>query len=255
MAFLEAHFWSEALKMQCEMWVLLPQSRPRDGRTGHPTLYLLHGLSDDQTIWLRRTSVERYVETMGLAVVMPTVHRGFYTDMAAGGRYWQFISEDVPRAARMFFPLSDKRADNFVAGLSMGGYGAFKLALRQPGQWAAAASMSGAMDITQRVSGDESDWTNEMQRIFGPPEAARGSDNDLFHLASSLKRSRRPRPALYQLCGDKDFLYHENLAFRDHCRRLKLDLRYEEDAGYGHTWDYWDLCIKRVLAWLPLTRA
>lgn len=92
----------------------------------HPTLYLLHGLSDDHTIWLRRTSIERYVASMGLAVVMPAVHRSFYTDMDKGYRYWTFISEELPALARSFFPLSDKREDNFAAGLSMGGYGAFK---------------------------------------------------------------------------------------------------------------------------------
>lgn len=98
----------------------------------HPTLYLLHGLSDDDSIWLRRTSIERYVAQMGIAVVMPQVHRSFYTDMAAGGQYWTFISEELPALARSFFPLSAKREDNFVAGLSMGGYGALKLGLRKP---------------------------------------------------------------------------------------------------------------------------
>lgn len=250
MALIQVHFWSDALNLQCQMWVLLPQNLPKRGSAGHPTLYLLHGLSDDHTIWMRRTSLERYVEGRRLAVVMPSVHRSFYTDMASGGRYWQFISRDVPGAARTMFRLSNRRGDNFVAGLSMGGYGAFKLALRQPRHWAAAASLSGAMDITRRFLGEPGDRLAEMQRIFGSARAARGSDNDLFHLATRLRRSTQPRPALYQLCGDQDFLHPENLAFRDHCRKLGLALRYEEDAGFGHTWDYWDLGIRRVLDWL-----
>ena len=71
-----------------------------------PVLYLLHGLSDDDTIWLRRTSIERYVAPLGLAVVMPQVHRSFYTDEAYGGRYWTFLSEELPQLVGTFFRLS-----------------------------------------------------------------------------------------------------------------------------------------------------
>ncbi|MFD2881182.1 alpha/beta hydrolase [Paenibacillus rhizoplanae] len=154
MALIECKFYSEVLGLSTSMTVILPQqtttqigmSNVSKG-TLHPTLYLLHGLSDDDSIWLRRTSIERYVAEMGIAVVMPQVHRSFYTDMKAGGQYWTFISEELPALARSFFPLSPKREDNFVAGLSMGGYGAMKLGLRKPENWAAAASLSGALDM------------------------------------------------------------------------------------------------------------
>ena len=69
-------------------------------------LYLLHGLSDDDTIWLRRTSIERYVAPLGLAVVMPQVHRSFYLDEAHGGRYWTFLSEELPEVVAWFFRVS-----------------------------------------------------------------------------------------------------------------------------------------------------
>src|SRR5690554_3142250 len=137
MALIQCNFYSESLGVSTAMNVILPQqtttqigmnSRESGGR--HRTLYLLHGLSDDHTIWLRRTSIERYVAALGIAVVMPAVNRSFYTDMHHGAAYWTFISEELPSLARSFFPLSDLREDNFVAGLSMGGYGSFKLALR-----------------------------------------------------------------------------------------------------------------------------
>src|SRR5690606_35149889 len=119
----------------------------------HPVLYLLHGLSDDDTIWLRRTSIERYVAGLGLAVVMPNVHRSFYADMAYGGQYWTFLTEELPRVAGDFFPLSDAREDNYVAGLSMGGYGAFKWALSYPERFAAAGSLSGVLDLAKHQNG------------------------------------------------------------------------------------------------------
>src|SRR5215208_1166391 len=128
MALLRCDVFSEALSLSTSMTVILPQpTTTRIGTTGGagddppPVLYLLHGLSDDDTIWLRRTSIERYVAPLGLAVVMPQVHRSFYTDQAYGGRYWTFLSEELPALVADWFRVSDRREDTFVAGLSMGG--------------------------------------------------------------------------------------------------------------------------------------
>lgn len=247
MALIQCDFFSDSLGFSTSMNVILPQP-PREK---YRVLYLLHGKSDDHTIWCRRTSIERYVDPLGLAVVMPAVHRGYYTDMAAGYRYWTFVSEEVPALARSFFPLSHKREDTFVAGLSMGGYGAFKLALRHPERFAAAASLSGALDIAGPHEPPPEEMAAELERIFGPLDQLAGSSNDLFHLASQLARSRVSKPKLYQWCGTEDFLYDQNARFRDHARSLGLDLLYEEGPG-EHVWSYWDQQIQRVLEWLPL---
>jgi len=261
MALIHCNFFSEVLGLSTAMDVILPQATGQgqigmasaSGRRRHPTLYLLHGLSDDHTIWQRRTSIERYVAPMGLAVVMPAVGRSFYTDTAFGHRYWTFVSEELPALARSFFPLSDAREENFAAGLSMGGYGAFKLALRCPEKFAAAASLSGALDMARRPDGADPEFRQELQRVFGDLDAIAGSRNDLMHLAQEAARSKGPKPALYQWCGTGDFLYPDNLRFRDHARRLGLDLTYEEGPG-THEWAYWDRQIQRVLEWLPLKK-
>ena len=154
MALLHVNFFSDVLGMATSMDVILPEQTMgqigMEGRASdkpYPTLYLLHGMSDDHTIWQRRTSIERYVSDMGIAVVMPTTHLGWYTDMAQGNRYWTFISEELPAKCRSFFKnMSDRREDTFAAGLSMGGYGAFKLGLRCPDRFAAVASLSGGLD-------------------------------------------------------------------------------------------------------------
>ena len=165
MSLIHWDFRSEVLDLSTSTCVILPDPPiwkggiPRSrGEYRLPTLYLLHGLSDDHTTWLRRTSIERYVAPMDLAVVMPAAHRSFYTDMAGGvkgHRYWTFISEELPALARWFFPLSDASEDNFVAGLSMGGYGAYKLALSHPSKYAAAASLSGALNVARLVEEPE----------------------------------------------------------------------------------------------------
>jgi S-formylglutathione hydrolase FrmB len=253
----EVHFFSEILTLQSTMYVLIPQrgmaemTRKRTPKVR--TLYLLHGHSDDHTAWQRWTSIERYAESLNVAVVMPAVHLSFYTDMAHGGKYWEFISEEVPAVVRDLFSLSSRREDNYVAGLSMGGYGAFKLALTHPDRYAAAASLSGATDIEEVVKPVKNDpmnkaWQAEMRTVFGDLTRVPGSRHDLFTLAKKVAKGA-VKPRLYQCCGTEDFLYEDNLRFRDAARRLSLDLTYEEGPGQ-HDWAYWDLMIQRVLAWM-----
>ena len=253
----EIKFFSETLGLGCTMHVLLPQ-RPLADAQKKPrkklrTLYLLHGHSDDHTAWQRWTSIERYVEGLNLAVVMPAVHLSFYNDMAHGGKYWQFISEEVPAIARELFPLSSDLKDNFVAGLSMGGYGAFKLALTHPERYAAAASLSGAVDLNEVVREKKEDpenkaWLVEMRTVFGDLSKVPGSKHDLFTLAKKVAKGS-VKPRLYQCCGTEDQLYFDNLHFRDAVSTLPLDLTYEEGPG-EHDWAYWDMMIQNVLAWM-----
>lgn len=250
----ELNFFSEILGLHTRMNVMLPQQEVSEKtRPNYRTLYLLHGHSDDYTAWQRWTSIERYVEGLNMAVIMPDAQVSFYTDMVHGGRYWTFISEEVPALVRNLFPLSTDRADNFVAGLSMGGYGAFKLALAHPERFAAAASLSGAVDIRQIVNEEGVDrdevWLAGMRNIFGDNLGdVAGSDHDLMTLARRAANAEE-KPRLYQCCGTEDFLYQNNLGFRDFLHTLPLDLTYEEGPG-DHNWAYWDKMIQNVLAWM-----
>ena len=257
MALLHCDFYAHTLGLSTSITVILPLwgevtlDSPPKNRKPYPVLWLLHGMSDDHTIWQRRTSIERYAEALGIAVVMPGVARSYYTDMASGLAYWTFVSEELPAVARALFPLSAARADNFVAGLSMGGYGAFKLALRHPERFAAAASLSGALDINALAGRSTQDQLREKRWIFGDLKRLPGSENDLLALAGKVAAGKGPRPRLYQWCGTEDFLYADNLAFRDRAFEAGLDLTYEEGPG-DHQWVYWDQQIQRVLEWLPL---
>jgi putative tributyrin esterase len=253
----EVNFFSETLGLLSSMYVLLPQRQlvevKKQTRKKLRTLYLLHGHSDDHTAWQRYTSIERYAEGLNLAVVMPAVHLSFYNDMAHGGKYWQFISEEVPALVRDIFPVSSRREDNFVAGLSMGGYGALKMALTYPERFAAAASLSGAVDINDVVSVKKGDplnkaWLEQMRTVFGDLSKVAGSRNDLFTLAKKVSKSP-VKPRLYQCCGTEDALFPQNIRFRDAVRKLPLDLTYEEGPG-EHNWAYWDEMIQNVLGWM-----
>jgi putative tributyrin esterase len=253
MARLRVDFFSDALELGTAMTVLLPQRTTTQigldtavSAGPPPVLYLLHGLSDDDTAWSRWTSVERYAADLGLAVVMPQVHRSFYTDEAYGGRFWIFLSEELPGIVGQFFQVSQRREDTFVAGLSMGGYGAFKWALRRPGRFAAAASLSGALDIADLQ--DAPERKPLMDRLFaGRPVA--GTDDDLLHLVSRADPAAVPR--LYLACGTEDFTYEQNVTFRDACAARGVPVTVEFGPG-EHVWQYWDDRIRDVLAWLPL---
>jgi putative tributyrin esterase len=259
MALIDCKFFSETLGMCSTMRVILPETT--QGRfgdigesqaaappafRGHPTVYLLHGMSDDESAWTRCSNVELYADALGLAVVMPNVHRSFYTNMEHGYRYWDFVSSELIDKARALFPLSHEREDNFVAGLSMGGHGAFKMALRLPQVFSAAASLSGVSDVTAFRERRAADY----RLIFGAEGPERGSEHDLFHLASALPASAL-RPRLYQCCGTEDFLITQNRALRDHLRPLGYDYRYDEGPG-DHDWHYWEKMIDPTLRWLAL---
>lgn len=246
MAFMQCSFSSDTLSIGVSMNVILPDPKPGQTDRKLPTIYLLHGLSDDHTAWTRYTAIERYARTKNVAIVMPAVNRSFYTDMASGYPYWTFVSEELPAKARAFFPLSDKREDTFAAGLSMGGYGAFKLALRRPDLYAAAASLSGALDL---VDGPER-WNRDFGYIFGQVDRI-PEQEDLFRLAEKVALSDGPKPKLYQACGTEDYLYPHNQRFLAHARNVGLEVTYEEGPGL-HEWSFWDSYISRVLNWLPI---
>lgn len=247
MAHLRVDFFSDVLTLSTSMTVVLPQTaatqigidavaEDRDP----PTLYLLHGLSDDDTIWTRHTSIERYAAERGIAVVMPQVHRSFYTDEAYGNRFWTFLSEELPSLVGKFFRLSARREDTYVAGLSMGGYGALKWALHQPERFAAAASLSGALDMARRSAEEPALF----RRVFGDDPVA-GTGADLLALLG------RPDslPRLYACCGTEDGLYADNLTFVDACRARGVAVTTEFGPGL-HDWAYWDAKIQDVLAWM-----
>lgn len=254
MAFLTVNFHSDVLGMAMSMNVILPQSAKTQigmassGGESFKTLYLLHGLSDDNTIWSRRTSIERYVAGKNIAVVMPNAHKSWYTDALSGDRYMEYISKEIPSIYRnMFRGMSYRRDDNFIAGLSMGGYGAVKIALSMPESFAGCAGLSGAYDVEHRFVRCPAD--ESMKRIFGSPEAVRGSANDVYHLAKALCESGKPLPSVYLWCGTDDSLYGETERMGELMGSLGYDLSYNSSSG-NHSWFYWDREIQKAIDFL-----
>jgi S-formylglutathione hydrolase FrmB len=245
MAFVQCSFSSETLHFNSMLWAILPEPRSDSGsaKKRYPTLWLLHGGGGDCTEWVRYTSIERYVRDLELAVIMPQAHLSFYTDMVHGPRYWTFLSEELPRIARSLFPLAEERELNYVAGLSMGGYGALKWALKRPDMFAAAAGLSTG---NPPKIGDG----RPVRLAFGQDQVE-GTEHDLIRMIEELDKSDGPKPKFYQSCGTEDFLYDKNAAVRAAFEQSGLDYTYTEGPGV-HNWDFWDGQIREVLKWLPL---
>lgn len=215
------------------------------------TLYLLHGMYGDHSEWTRNTMIEVYAEQNDLAVVMPSGANSFYTDMKHGERYFTWVADELPVAARALFSLSEKREDNFIAGLSMGGYGALKLALSRPEQYSAAISLSGAVDIINLFKDREGEEKRMIEEIFGPIDQLKGSEHDVIALARKLKDEGGDIPRLYQACGTEDFLYPLNIGFRETIRAMGIELTFEEGPGI-HDFYFWNTYIKKAIEWLGL---
>lgn len=260
MAFLQVNCFSNTLDMQVMLNVILPQQTHKKvgtdsvGQTSDvPVLYLLHGMGGNHSVWERRTSIERYVDAYGLAVIMPATDHGWYTDTTYDMNYWTYIAEELPALCRELFPqLTKKRERTFVAGLSMGGYGAVKLGLRKPENFSRVASLSGALCFTDDPAPllalrNRNYW----EGIFGPLEELGTSMENPLHLLSQVDPQRAPE--FFICCGTEDDLLPVNHYFVHQAQEKGFSVTYEEGPGI-HNWDFWDAWLPRVLEWLPLDK-
>ena len=238
MAFCSVQFRSSALEKACSMNVILPEAEAPTGR--YPVYYLLHGLSDDHTIWCRRTSIERYVQSLPLIVVMPDGGRSFYCDAVSGPRYETLMIEDVIGFVDRFFPTIASREGRVIGGLSMGGYGSMKLALKFPDQFCSVVAHSSCHNIARRPV---EELSNELRLILGS-EPANGKD-DLFAIVENAELSKLP--AIRFDCGVDDFLLDDNRLFHQHLESLNIPHEYEEFPG-EHSWAYWDVHVQEAIA-------
>ena len=262
--FLTCHYFSFVLGTNVEVNVVVPtpegneqitalgEEQRYDYERGLPVVYLLHGAYGDNNSWMRFSSVERYLQAHNCIGVMAGVGNSFYQDMAHGSRYYTFMTEELPAYITRIFPVSRKREDTWIAGFSMGGYGAWYLALSRPDLYSKAASMSGALDIAALYESAKAGtvdspfpWTD----LFGDTtEHLEGSDRDLFALFEKDKAAGLI-PQLYQSCGEEDFLFKLNRKSHERMKALGADIDYHEVPGHMHNWDFWDQDIRRILDW------
>lgn len=245
----EEAFQSAALGRSMKYRVLVPQDYDASDRR-YPVLYLLHGLTGDYKDWTTLTNLAEYTRTMALIVVMPDGENQWYTNAAEGNaRFEDYIVTDLPADVVQKYRTVNSRYGRAIAGLSMGGYGALKLGLKRPAQFAVTGSFSGAFGITREgelekmIGGVEAE---RMGKIYGPAGSDTRKQNDVFALASAMKPAAAPY--VYIDCGTSDRLIASNREVVAALQKAGVAYEYHEIAG-GHSWDYWD---RRVREFLPI---
>ena len=263
MALIKVDFISESLVRTVTINAIVPVDKlsmpgmPVREKKPFKTLYLLHGIFGNYTDWVTGTRIQAWAQERNLVVIMPSGENKFYVDNPlSGDMFSQFIGKELVQVTRDLFPLSDKREDTFIAGLSMGGYGALINGLRFHETFSHIGALSSGL-ILDRVlnsTNDEIMPTNRRcyyESIFGDLDQLIGSEKDYKALITKLKKEKADVPKIYMACGTEDFLINENRDYHEFLVDNQIDVTYVEGPG-AHTWEFWDTYIYKVLEWLPL---
>lgn len=252
--------YSQVLNMDTTVGVILPQdSRWHRGiiplapgvkpRKKAKTLILLHGLTDNWVAWAHRSRIYSYAEYYDVAVLIPEVQRSFYQDMKNGSSYFTYITEELPKLASELFCVSTKPGDLMIAGMSMGGYGAFRCGLLYPEKYHAVGAFSSVCDFRTFVTDipvrkETRGLERDVKGIFGE-DLQLPKDCDLKYLAARRREEHR-FPNVYMACGRQDELYEQNVEFKNYMEEIELDFAWEFWDGH-HDWDFWDVAIQKFL--------
>ncbi|HHV10613.1 MAG TPA: hypothetical protein GXX75_10095 [Clostridiales bacterium] len=273
------NFLSQALMKQTNVTMILPSWTLFDTVNGKAesylpgtkfqTLYLFHGGTGDDSDYINYSNIVRYADDHKLAVIMPSGYNSGYENEHEGnlpefkpwpGRYWDYIFEELPRVCASLFPISTKREDTFVAGLSMGAMAATKWAVYGAERCCAALLMSGGGLETQKIMHAVNQFNNgatnfsvDVAKMEAQGVHLVDQENDLFQTAKRIAEEGKPLPKIIMTCGGDDFMRSFVYICRDLLKGYGYDVMYEEVPGYAHEWDFWDLSLRKALKeWLPI---
>jgi S-formylglutathione hydrolase FrmB len=218
-----------------------PDYRSRESAARrYTTVFLLHGLGGHFDNWSEKTGMGAYSYNQPFIIVMPEGGDGWYTDSVSvpADKYERyFIEELIPEIDAKFRTAGSER--RIIAGLSMGGYGALKFALKYPDKFVIAGSFSGALDGPLR--GQEHQFLRpSIMSVFGAENSQTRKDNDIFRMVREMPPDKIKRlPFLYLDCGTEDWLLQANREFSDLLVKQKIPHEYRQLPG-KHDWDFWD---------------
>ncbi len=241
MAYFNGMISSKSLQMQTGLNVVIPDNITEQ-KEKYKVVYLLHGLSDNCTAWFQNTQVALFANEYNVVFVMPEVQRSFYTDMKNGLNYFTYITEELPKICQKLFNVSDKREDNFVMGLSMGGYGALKCALKYPERYKGCGAFSAACNMKRFLNYDETDFFyKEIKAILGQ-NLELLEENDIYPLIDKCDKSDI-KPEIFVTCGTEDFIYHMSTELKEALEKTSIPFTYKEWSG-AHEWYLWNKSLR-----------
>lgn len=264
MAMVTVDFMSASLMRNVTVKAIIPFDKlefpgaPVREKKPFKTMILLHGIFGNHNDWICNTRIRLWAEEKNLAVIMPSGENHFYVDCKANGeRFGQFIGKELPSKMRELFHLSDKREDTFIAGLSMGGYGAIINGLKYHDTFGYIAGLSSGLILDNITNTSGESFTSMIfgdsyvETVFGKREEILGSEKDYKALILKLKEKNATIPKIYLSCGLEDGLLGANRDYANFLKDNGVDYTYEEGPG-NHDWVFWDTYIKKVIDWLPL---
>ena len=262
MAFIQMNLLSQALMRTVPVNVILPVDKmvfpdmPKREEKPYKTLYLLHGVFGNYTDWVCGSRIQRFAEEHDLVVVMPSGDNAFYVDQPAGNNFYgEFIGKELVELTRKMFPLSHKREDTFIGGLSMGGFGALRNGLKYSDTFGCIVSLSGALHLEEMAARTKDapfflESKSYSEACFGDLSKVLESDKNPRWLVKELKKANKELPRIYMACGDQDSLLPINQDMAVFLKAQGADVTFEVGPG-SHEWDFWDTYIKKAIDWLP----
>ena len=258
MAVFTLNFESQYLNGNTEVGVIMPDKpRTTDPKAFYGSgekyrvLWLLHGTFGDYSDWIRKSMIELYACENDLVVVMPSALNSDYTNWDAFangyGMYDYFVNELMPLIYG-WLPVSQKREDNFIAGLSMGGGGTLKFALTNPEKFAGAAILSSSpWKYDEDLKGDPRQMARMKNKIgnHGGLQGMLDSDDNLWRLCEEKAGTDLPR--MYFAIGGDDAGIERFKRFREHAGEIGFEAEFEVIPGFVHEWRVWDITIQRAL--------
>lgn len=204
--------------------------------------------------WLCGSKIQELSLTHNIAVFMPSGENNFYLDdVDKGELFGEYVGQELVDFTRKMFPISTKKEDTFIGGLSMGGFGAIRNGLKYNDNFSRIIALSSAL-ITKNIAGIPEDFKDPVadykyyRRVFGDLNELLGSENDPEALVLDLKKKKADIPKIYMACGSEDFLLRENHDYRDFLVKENVDLTYVESPGV-HDWNFWNEYIEKALIW------
>lgn len=262
MAIIQTYTYSTSLSRVIDFRMLLPNDPLPEMIAGNEhynrpmkTLYLLHGFSASNYDWLGGSLIQELALKYNLAVVMPSGENSFYLNIkGTGGAYETFTGVELPAYCQRTFGLSAAPADNYIGGLSMGGFGAIHTGLRHPETFGKMFGLSSAL-IVRTIAGIQPGYSDFIAdydyytRTFGDLNALETSVNNPEYVVKTRQAAGETIQPIYMACGSEDPLVETNRVFRDFLTEQNVDLTYVEGPGV-HDWQFWNAYLEPAIQWM-----
>ncbi|MEW9052256.1 MAG: alpha/beta hydrolase-fold protein [Neobacillus sp.] len=240
MSFITMNYFSPSMARSVKVHVILPFDLNLAQTTEpYKTLYFLPGFSAGATDIGTSINLVQQATYKGIAVVIPDGENSFYVDQPdRKANYRQYVGKELVEVTRRLFPLSDKREDTFIGGISMGGFGSLMLGMLHVENFSKILAMSPATELYKLIHPDL--FPQEfMDSIFGNEENYM-KNYDPANLFIQAKQSNGEIPDLFLCSGRQDELvYEQDLRFVNTLKENKISVQYQEDDG-GHDIIFWN---------------